>query len=135
MSLPTVRRTALAGIVLAALSNSSAFAQAPDGGSGRATFGLYCASCHGTSGVGDGPVASSMSKRPANLTEIARRNGGMFPTDQVARIVDGRSPVKGHGGGEMPVWGDAFAKARPDGTTVEQRIRGLVTFIESIQAK
>jgi hypothetical protein len=76
-----------------------------------------------------------MRTRPADLTGIARRNGGTFPADQVARIIDGRDPVKGHGGGDMPVWGDAFAKSRDDTTTVEEKIQRLVNYLQSVQAK
>jgi len=43
---------------------------------GADLFRTYCASCHGTSARGDGPLADSMRRRPANLTEIAKRNGG-----------------------------------------------------------
>jgi len=101
---------------------------------GGALFRLYCASCHGTSGKGDGPLAGSMKVQPSDLTEIAKRNGGMFPSEQVAQIIDGLKPVKGHGGGDMPVWGDAFSKSS-DPTPVAERIGRLVKYLESIQAK
>jgi hypothetical protein len=126
----------LIAVLVGGLLASTAFGQAPPGGaSGSTIFGLYCASCHGTSAKGDGPLASSMRTRPADLTGIARRNGGTFPADQVARIIDGRDPVKGHGGGDMPVWGDAFAKSRDDTTTVEEKIQRLVNYLQSVQAK
>jgi mono/diheme cytochrome c family protein len=79
--------------------------------SGIDTFNSYCATCHGTGGKGDGPLASSLRTRPPDLTLLAARNGGKFDPDQVAQIIDGRNPVKGHGGGEMPVWGEIFAKS------------------------
>jgi len=104
------------------------------GVAGRTTFEVYCASCHGTSAKGDGPLASSMKQRPADLTEIAKRNGGTFPGEQVAQIIDGRKPVKGHGGGNMPVWGDAFAKSS-DPSPVEEKIQRLVSYLQSIQVK
>ena len=128
---------AVAGILVSAwVASPRLLAQAPaDAGRGRATFGLYCASCHGTSAKGDGPLASSMTTRPADLTLIAKRNGGTFPAEQVGRTIDGRSAVKGHGGGDMPVWGDAFAKSTTDGTPVEQRIQAIVHYLESIQSK
>jgi len=79
-------------------------------------------------------LASSLTPRPADLTLIAKRNGGTFDSDQIARIIDGRKPVKGHGGGEMPVWGDAFAKS-VDKTPVEEKIQKLVEYLQAIQAK
>lgn len=102
--------------------------------SGAATFRLYCASCHGTSGKGDGPLASSMKVPPADLTQIAKRNRGVLPADQILRTIDGRSPARGHGS-DMPVWGDAFATSRLDSASVAQRLQRLVSYVESIQAK
>jgi mono/diheme cytochrome c family protein len=95
-TLTTVVRWIMAGaLITGLLPGSRASAQ---GRPGSATFGIYCGSCHGTSAKGDGPLASQMKNRPADLTQTAKRNGGSFPTEQVARIIDGRSPVKGMAG-------------------------------------
>jgi mono/diheme cytochrome c family protein len=104
---------------------------------GRETFRMYCAACHGTDARGDGPLASSMRRRPPNLTELAKRNGGQYPAALVFRTIDGRQPVRGHGGPDMPVWGDAFMKSQHGGdeAAVKQRIEALVTFLESIQLR
>jgi hypothetical protein len=75
-----------------------------------------------------------MTRKPADLTQIAKRNGGVFPAEQVALIIDGRRPVKGHGGGDMPVWGDAFTRSG-DAVPLEQKIRRLASHLESIQVK
>ena len=80
--------------------------------SGSDLFKTYCAACHGTSAHGDGPLAAMMKKPPPDLTQFAARNGGTFPSALVAQIIDGRQPVKGHGGPDMPVWGDAFRASR-----------------------
>lgn len=105
---------------------------------GAEVFRTYCATCHGTSARGDGPLAASMSRKPANLTEIAKRNGGLFPTEIVFRTIDGRQPVKGHGGPDMPVWGDAFTRSREAGDAdggVKKIIQTLVDYLESIQLR
>jgi mono/diheme cytochrome c family protein len=104
---------------------------------GAEVFRTYCATCHGTSARGDGPLASSMRRKPANLAEIAKRNGGLFPSDLVFRTIDGRQPVRGHGGPDMPVWGDAFSKSREagDDARVKAVIESLVGYLESIQMK
>jgi mono/diheme cytochrome c family protein len=113
----------------------AAYAQPEVGGaSGGAIFENYCAACHGRSAKGDGPLSDSLKSRPADLTMIAKRNGGEFPTDQVARIIDGRNPVKGHGGGDMPIWGDAFAKST-DTMPIDEKIRRLVAHLRSVQVK
>jgi mono/diheme cytochrome c family protein len=107
------------------------------GTSGGELFKTYCASCHGTSAKGDGPLADSLRYRPANLTLIAKRNAGKFDADKVYRTIDGRVPVKGHGGTDMPVWGDAF-KRSVEGYSekaVKTRIDAIVDYLKSIQAK
>ncbi|MGQ0736741.1 MAG: c-type cytochrome [Acidobacteriota bacterium] len=102
---------------------------------GSYLFRTYCASCHGVSARGDGPLAASMRRRPPNLTEIAKRHKGTYPSEKVFRIIDGREKVPGHGGPDMPVWGDSFRNALEGGDeqTVRARIQALVGYLESIQ--
>jgi hypothetical protein len=78
-----------------------------------------------------------MTRKPADLTEIAKRNGGTYPSELVFRTIDGKKPVRGHGGPDMPVWGDAFARSRDGGddATVRRMIQSLVDYLESIQAR
>ena len=104
---------------------------------GGEVFRTYCATCHGPSGRGDGPLAPSMRRKPSDLTEVAKRNGGEYPSEIVFRTIDGRTPVRGHGGPDMPVWGDAFARSRDGGdpATVKERIDALVDFIRTLQVK
>ena len=123
----------LAGVLLAGRAD----AQSTSAATGDYLFRTYCAACHGTSAKGDGPLADSMRRRPANLTEIGKRNKGEFPADEVFKTIDGRTPVKGHGGPDMPVWGDVFSKSSDGGdpAIVAARIKALVAYLESIQAK
>jgi nucleotide-binding universal stress UspA family protein/mono/diheme cytochrome c family protein len=104
---------------------------------GGELYRTYCATCHGTTARGDGPLASSMRRKPPDLTEIARRNGGAYPTELVFRTIDGRQPIRGHGGPDMPVWGDAFERSRDGGDTerVKRMIQTLVDYLETIQAR
>jgi mono/diheme cytochrome c family protein len=99
-------------------------------------YRFYCASCHGREGKGDGPVASALNRRPADLTIIAKRNGGRFPADRVERFVTGdREPTVAHGSAEMPVWGPIFQALDPQETLNRIRIANVVAYIESIQLK
>jgi mono/diheme cytochrome c family protein len=99
-------------------------------------FAFYCASCHGREGKGGGPVASVLNRRPPDLTTIARRNGGRFPTDRVERFVTGdREPTLAHGSAAMPVWGPIFQALDPHDRMNRIRIENVVAFIESIQTK
>jgi mono/diheme cytochrome c family protein len=104
---------------------------------GAALYRTNCASCHGVSARGDGPMAEVMRQRPSDLTNIRRRHHGAFPRDLVARIIDGREVVRGHGGAGMPVWGDAFIRsgAEIDAAAVRQRIKELVDYLEGIQSR
>jgi len=102
---------------------------------GAATFQTFCASCHGASARGDGPMADSLRFAPADLTAIARRNGGHFPAEKVGKIIDGRQQVTGHGGTDMPIWGDAFKNTRKgfDDRRVRATIADVVEYLATIQ--
>ncbi len=112
-------------------------AHGPDGKgtSGADAFRTCCAACHGADGKGDGPRAASLRFHPADLTLIANRHGGSFPAEEVYRIVDGRRPVRGHGGPDMPVWGDVLRD--PDTgygeAAVRERIRAVVDYVRTLQ--
>lgn len=104
-------------------------------GRGGQSYRIYCASCHGTGGDGNGPMARALHERPADLTRIRERYGS-FPEDRIAAIIDGRIEVLSHGPGSMPVWGLSFQEAGRDmdqEREVRERIRDLVAYLESIQ--
>jgi mono/diheme cytochrome c family protein len=109
-------------------------AQGP-GPEGRQLFTTFCASCHGVTGVGNGPAAASLRRPPPDVTGLALANGGVFPDDRVRRIVDGRE-VEAHGSRDMPVWGDAFKVH--EGRSEEQvraRIAAIVQYLAAIQRR
>lgn len=58
-------------------------------------FAENCSACHGVGGRGDGALAGDLAKRPADLTQLAKRNGGVFPTTQVMAQIWGYSGQKG----------------------------------------
>lgn len=103
---------------------------------GSQLFRTYCATCHGTSGLGNGPLAGQLRRTPPDLTQFTRRNGGMFPSERVYRIIDGRD-VASHGDREMPVWGDAFREAfgGSSAAAVKARIDAIVRYLQSIQER
>jgi len=127
--------TASAAIVIAsALGTAGARAQ-PYSGSGD--YQVYCVSCHGAEGRGDGMIAKSLKKQPADLTRIAQRNGGVFPLEKVARAIDGREPTNAHGPTDMPRWGDVLAKSNTSlgAENTAARIDALVKYLQTLQAK
>jgi mono/diheme cytochrome c family protein len=102
--------------------------------SGRDSFDRYCAACHGAGGRGDGPAAATLKTPPADLTTLARRNGGTFPRQQVATYVEGTGrPLPAHGSSDMPVWGTTFRWLESSDARVKVRIDNLVAYIESLQ--
>jgi mono/diheme cytochrome c family protein len=102
--------------------------------SGRELFQSYCATCHGTAGKGDGPVASALKKTPADLTRLAQRNNGQFPAMHVAEILR-NVDQPAHGSNVMPVWGPVLLSVSHNQGEFELRINNIVTYIGSLQAK
>jgi mono/diheme cytochrome c family protein len=100
---------------------------------GAATFNAYCTVCHGPAGRGDGPAAKALAKAPADLTQIAKRNNGRFPATKVKMEISGDSTVAAHGTRDMPMWGPLFKST--EGVTSEVRLKNLVDYLESMQAK
>jgi len=104
--------------------------------SGKEMFRSYCASCHGKSGKGDGPAAASLKQAPADLTTMAKRNGGKYPSDKVAAVLRGQANLMAHGDQEMPVWGPVFWKmSQGREEEVHMRIANLSKYLESLQEK
>ena len=100
---------------------------------GAELYVTHCADCHGD-GSGNGPRASLLAYEPADLTGLARRNGGRFPWARSRRVVDGREKVRGPGS-EMPIFGDElrtpehhFEEAR-----VQRELDAIVFYLTSLQ--
>jgi len=105
-------------------------------GRGEQLYRVHCLNCHGPQARGDGPMAQVLKKKPPDLTLIAARHDGEFPREQVHQAIDGRVRVRGHGLREMPVWGLSFQVRGLDGDQereVQERLRALVSYLESIQ--
>ena len=104
---------------------------------GKDLYLAYCASCHGKLGKGDGPVASALKGPLADLTTISKRNRGKFPREEMEKIILGeqKSARSAHGSEQMPVWGPVFSKVEKDQDFGLVRVRRLVEYLISIQAK
>jgi mono/diheme cytochrome c family protein len=105
--------------------------------SGAEIYREYCASCHGKDGKGNGPAAGALKARLPDLTTLAKRKGGRFPAGDVYQVIKWGGGIMGHGSKEMPVWGKAFmpVQGRRSEQEVDQRIKSLIRYIESIQVK
>jgi mono/diheme cytochrome c family protein len=98
-------------------------------------FKEYCAVCHGNDAKGTGPAADALKKRPADLTQLARKNGGTFPELHVMNFIKGDDLVAAHGSRDMPIWGTIFASMSPNQDLVQVRVYNLLKYIEGVQAK
>jgi len=120
---------------------------APSGGD---LFNAYCAVCHGKDAKGNGPAAAALKVPPSDLTTLAQRHGGKFPTEYVTTVLQyGVQDVKAHGSKDMPIWGELFgptealtrspslplAESREVNSVVTLKIHNLSQYIESLQAK
>jgi mono/diheme cytochrome c family protein len=105
---------------------------------GAVTFRIYCGSCHGKTGHGDGKLAESLRRPPADLTRLAAKDGGVFDAEKVRQAIDGRETVAAHGESDMPVWGMTFDQPERDGEEEQAEIRAklddLVAFLQTLQA-
>lgn len=131
---------AAACLALAATSAVAADDEGEGDDRGLTEYEISCMSCHGVDGRGDGPDAAKLSKRPADLTQIAKNNGGVFPEQKVREMIDGRSAVAAHGARTMPVWGaryrvseDPADKPRQVDARARALIGLLVDYVKSIQ--
>ena len=108
---------------------------------GRGSYMRYCAVCHGKDAKGDGPYATLLKQKPANLTVLAKKNKGVFPTQRVIHSIYGREMIPAHGRPDMPVWGHRFAEASREagspvtGTIASERIHLIVQYLFKIQEK
>jgi len=130
-------KLALAGLLMCA----GVWGQAPQEGEhlipsldGHALFLTYCAVCHGKAADGTGPMAAILKVRVADLTGIAKRNGGRFPFERIERRIDGTEAAgAGHGTKEMPIWGPIFSQVTSDQDFGKVRIYNLTKYLQSIQ--
>jgi len=89
-------------------------------GEGAADYALFCASCHGGAGQGDGPLATTLDPKPAKHSDGEYMND--LSDEYLFRVIAeggaavGKSPLMAAGGG----------------TLSEARIQDLVAFIRTL---
>jgi len=113
---------------------------------GKNEYLKSCASCHGVTGKGDGPVIKSLIKPPPDLTKLSEANKGVFPFSRVFDVIDGRIAIMIHGTRDMPVWGEVYMREWKSGlplnfskelaeAMVRIRMLMLIEYIASLQGK
>ena len=103
--------------------------------SAQEMYTAYCAVCHGIDAKGRGPAADALKVPPSDLTTLAKRNGGKYPSDHVTNAIQGNLYVPAHGSREMPVWGRElfWQMSQSHSSEVQLRISNLNKYIESLQ--
>ena len=106
---------------------------------GKKLYLQYCGACHGPAAKGDGIAGTYMRPKPADLTQIAKKNGGEFPAQRTMEVIDGRRTVRAHGDPDMPVWGqilDDQASGAPHQRAMVKGTIALITgYLASLQEK
>lgn len=70
-----------------------------------------------------------------DLTVLAKKNGGQFPTARVGQTIMGDEAVVSHGSREMLIWGPIFHQVESDQDFGAVRLQNLVKYLEPIQIK
>lgn len=115
-----------AAVLAIALHSGCAVAADDVASSGKQLYLRYCASCHGESGRGDGPVADALKVEVPDLTRFAQRHGQFFDRALVERIIDGRHIIGAHGTRIMPVWGEDLSRAQIGDPNAERGNRTVI---------
>jgi mono/diheme cytochrome c family protein len=103
---------------------------------GHRYFIQYCASCHGQDGLGDGPVAKSLLRQPANLRTLGDKYGMPLPAHRIAELIDGRDTIRAHGTRDMPVWGERLyevGQGQKGETGIGDVIAKIIAYLGTIQ--
>jgi mono/diheme cytochrome c family protein len=74
---------------------------------GAEVYKANCASCHGPTGYGDGPAASSLNPRPANLAWLSRMPMSRWDPFMFWTVSEGGAPF----GTAMPSFKDSLSDA------------------------
>ncbi|HUO96843.1 MAG TPA: cytochrome c [Steroidobacteraceae bacterium] len=105
--------------------------------SGADLYHRFCASCHGATGEGNGPVSRSFAVAVPDLTRISLRHGGQYPDNWVYRVIDGRAALVSHGPRDMPVWGVELWREQGADVTAGAKTRDavarLVDYLHTLQ--
>jgi mono/diheme cytochrome c family protein len=111
----------------------------PNLAAGKELFHQHCSVCHGVGAKGNGsmydPESAEPSRRvpPADLTALSERNAGKFPADRVRDSIYSKGSIPAHGTPDMPAWGNVFYDLKSNPKRLEERVRDLTAYIESIQ--
>lgn len=130
-------------LVATALVSSVTYAQPAKVDLGKKEFQENCVNCHGTNGKGYGPYVELLRRSPPDLTQLAKKNGGILPVNRMYETIEGAN-VPSHGSRDMPIWGNDYriraaeyyrdVDYNPE-AYVRARILALIEYIDRLQER
>jgi len=103
-------------------------AQAADVAAGKAKYDMFCLSCHGPAGKGDGPVGAALNPKPRDFSEgdfkFDTDSDGTPGTDTDLKNVIKNGAGAYGGSAMMAPWGPTLSEADLD---------NIVAFIRSLK--
>jgi mono/diheme cytochrome c family protein len=91
-----------------------------DANAGKADYQVFCASCHGPAGAGDGPIAQALTPKPARHNDGAYMNP--LTDDYLFKVIK-------FGGAAV---GKSAMMAPLGGSLSDQQIRNVIAFIRTL---
>ena len=126
MTLSNRTQLVVATALAALLVPAAAFAG--DAAAGKTTYTMFCSSCHGDGGKGDGPVGAVLNPPPRDLSKgefkFDTDGDGKPGTDQDLLNVMTNGAAKYGGSAQMAPWG---------GSLSEDDRANVLAFIRSLQ--
>jgi mono/diheme cytochrome c family protein len=113
-----------------ALAFAGAAHAAGDAAKGKAIFTANCASCHGESGKGDGPVGAALTPKPRDFTQAQFKldslKDGKPGSDAALALVIKNGGAAYGGSPLMAPWG---------GTLSDAQIQDVIAYIRTFHKK
>lgn len=117
-------RYMLIGFTLAAVveaAQAEGFTIKGDAAKGAPVYKMYCATCHGDTGAGDGPASAALNPKPRNFTDKSIME--KIPDEEIFKAIKdggaavGKSPL-------MIAWGPVLGD--------DQKIHDVAAFVRSL---
>lgn len=105
------------GIIIMVVLGCAAAWAAGDPVAGKAKFNMFCATCHGATGKGDGPGAAALNPKPKNLSVSTLSEADMAKIIKEGGAAVGRSPL-------MPPWKSALN---------DQDIANVIAYVKTLK--
>ena len=133
-------RLAPALLILSTLPLAACLKTEEPAPTGAGDFAAYCSGCHGAGGRGDGPMATTLGKPPADLTRLAGKDGKIDMARTMSKIYGASAS---HRGDLMPEFGPLLETDKTvlydsgDGipTPTPLRLVKVAEYLQTLQAR